>query len=145
MAAFKAAKSPQDEIALDTLEVFLRAVLGKRYTNASSDVIAVLTGLDRVDAVFTDFVAATDNCIKGGRSLDIRRKAVRVALCIGCGAFNTGLLSYFHHRDLFPGIMKVRSRGGYRVAAGLGADGGSLSMIQRPRISHTNPLFCWEY
>jgi hypothetical protein len=38
----------------------------------------------------------------------IRRKAIQVALGIACGAFQTGLLSYFTHRDLFPAIMKVQ-------------------------------------
>lgn len=39
--------------------------------------------------------------------MEARRKAIQVALCIACGAFHTGLLSYFTHRDLFPALMKV--------------------------------------
>ena len=40
-------------------------------------------------------------------TVEVRRKAIQVALCIACGAFQTGLLSYFTHRDLFPALMKV--------------------------------------
>ncbi|KAA8914235.1 hypothetical protein FN846DRAFT_771263 [Sphaerosporella brunnea] len=106
VAAFKGAKSPQDEIALDTLQVFLREILKKRFTNFSSDVIGLLTGLHNVDAVFTDFVAALETHIRNGKSLSVRRKAIQIALGITCGAFQTGLLSYFTHRDLFPALVK---------------------------------------
>ncbi|KAG0128922.1 hypothetical protein HOY82DRAFT_522235 [Tuber indicum] len=102
----KSGGSPSDEIALDTLNVFLRAVLAKRYTNLSSDIISILTGLNKVDWVFTDFVTSLDTHIKNGRTVELRRKAIQVALCIACGAFQTGLLSYFTHRDLFPALMK---------------------------------------
>ncbi|CUS09575.1 unnamed protein product [Tuber aestivum] len=125
----KSGGSPSDEIALDTLNVFLRAVLAKRYTNLSSDIISILTGLSKVDWVFTDFVTSLDTHIKNGRTgmlycwhsgamvdlkwsngrlgkVEVRRKAIQVALCIACGAFQTGLLSYFTHRDLFPALMK---------------------------------------
>jgi len=83
-------------------------VLKKRFTNFSSDVISLLTGLHNVDMVFTDFVAGLEGYIRNGRSVGIRRKAIQVALGIACGAFQTGLLSYFTHRDLFPAIMKVQ-------------------------------------
>ncbi|CAZ84381.1 unnamed protein product [Tuber melanosporum] len=102
----KSGGSPSDEIALDTLNVFLRAVLAKRYTNLSSDIISILTGLNKVDWVFTDFVTSLDTHIKNGRTVELRRKAIQVALCIAWGAFQTGLLSYFTHRDLFPALMK---------------------------------------
>lgn len=101
--------------------------MSKRYTNLSSDIISLLTGLDNVDSIFTDFVASLDAHIRSGRTgtallftgdfggevltgatiVDVRRKAIQVALCIACGAFQTGLLSYFTHRDLFPALMKV--------------------------------------
>lgn len=45
--------------------------------------------------------------LTGATIVDVRRKAIQVALCIACGAFQTGLLSYFTHRDLFPALMKV--------------------------------------
>ncbi|KAK2074186.1 hypothetical protein P8C59_008410 [Phyllachora maydis] len=73
--------------ALDTLSTFFVAVLGKKYTNPSSDMIAVLAGLDRIDNVFADFVGALDAIIKNGRSLELREKAVE--------------------RDLFPSVMKL--------------------------------------
>ncbi|KAI9777102.1 MAG: hypothetical protein M1839_009058 [Geoglossum umbratile] len=99
----KAGVAPSDEIALD---VSLSGVLDKKYTNTSSDVIAVLAGLDQVDVIFTEFVNALDNIIRNGRHLDIRQKAIEVALSVTSGAYQTGLLSYFTHRDLFPSLMK---------------------------------------
>jgi hypothetical protein len=50
-----------------TLTVFLDAALSKKYTNPSSDIIAVLTGLDNADAVLADFVATLDAVIRNGR------------------------------------------------------------------------------
>lgn len=47
-----------------TLTTFFSAVLPKKYTNPSSDIIAVLAGLDHVDQIFTDFVAALDAIIR---------------------------------------------------------------------------------
>lgn len=38
----------------------------------------------------------------------IRLKAVRAALSMTAGAYQTGLVSYFTHRDLFPSLVKVR-------------------------------------
>ncbi|KAJ2892244.1 hypothetical protein MKZ38_010098 [Zalerion maritima] len=90
--------------ALDTLTTFLSCVLDKKYTNPSSDVINVLVGLEEVDAVFTDFVSALDNIIRAGRSLELRQKAVQVALAVTSGAWSTTLLTYFIQRDLFMGI-----------------------------------------
>ncbi|EOD48884.1 hypothetical protein GTA08_BOTSDO07757 [Neofusicoccum parvum] len=84
------AKAPSDEIALDTLTVFLGAVLSKKYTNPSSDILSVLAGLDDADAVLSELVAALDNIIRSGRNR----------------AYTTGLISYFTHRDLFPSLMK---------------------------------------
>ena len=48
--------------------MFLAAVLAKKYAHASSDVIAVLAGLDRIDAVMTDFVAVLDSV--AGQAVD---------------------------------------------------------------------------
>ena len=39
--------------------------------------------------------------------VEIRGKAVRAALSLVAGAYKTGLVSYFTHRDLFPSLMKV--------------------------------------
>lgn len=100
----------------------------KKFTNPSSDVIAILAGLDEIDAVFADFVAALDNVIRNGRScasviptvfsqvwliqiiVELRKKAVQTTLSVVAGAYQTGLLSYFTHRDLFPSLMKVGAR-----------------------------------
>ncbi|KAI9804810.1 MAG: hypothetical protein M1825_001178 [Sarcosagium campestre] len=103
------ASAPSDENALDTLTAFLGAALTKRYTNPSSDVISVLTGLNQVDAIFTDFVAGLDWTIKNGRDLPVRLKAIEAALSLTSGAYQTGLLSYLTHRDLFPALMKFVS------------------------------------
>ncbi|KAH6869930.1 hypothetical protein BKA58DRAFT_167686 [Alternaria rosae] len=102
----KQARAPADEIALETLTVFLDAALTKKYTNPSSDVIAVLTGLNDADAVMMDFVAVLDGVIRGGRDVPLRLRAVRAALSITAAGFQTALPSYFTHRDLFPSLMK---------------------------------------
>ncbi|MCJ1476499.1 hypothetical protein MMC13_005165 [Lambiella insularis] len=102
----KAGRPPADEVALDTLTVFLAGVLSKRYTNPSSDIITVLAGLDQVDAVFSDFANAIETIIRTGRSLEVRRKAIESILSLTSGAYQTSLVSYFTHRDLFPSLMK---------------------------------------
>ncbi|MCJ1230994.1 hypothetical protein MMC12_007669 [Toensbergia leucococca] len=102
----KTGKAPLDEAALDTLTVFLGGVLAKRYTNPSADIITVLAGLDEVDTVFSDFANAIETIIRTGRSLDVRQKAIEVALSLTSGAYQTSLVSYFTHRDLFPSLMK---------------------------------------
>ncbi|CCC07633.1 hypothetical protein SMACR_08114 [Sordaria macrospora] len=102
--------------ALDTLSVFLVIVLGKKYTNPSSDIIEVLAGLDSVDTVFGEFVGALDGIVRGGgshgattttTSIEVRRKAVEVAMAVTAGAWGTGLGSYFIQRDMFPALMKL--------------------------------------
>jgi len=105
------------------LTVFLGAVLAKRYNNPSADLITVLAGLDEVDAVFFDFAGAIEHIVRTGRSrksilglwwrlvlmspVDVRQKAIEVALSLTSGAWQTSLVSYFTHRDLFPALMKV--------------------------------------
>lgn len=39
--------------------------------------------------------------------MEVRQKAIEAALSIVSGAYQTSLLSYFTHRDLFPALMKV--------------------------------------
>ncbi|KAH8708605.1 hypothetical protein GQ44DRAFT_776972 [Phaeosphaeriaceae sp. PMI808] len=102
----KQASPPVDEIALETLTVFLDATLAKKYTNPSSDVISVLAGLHNADVVMTDFIATLDTIIRNGRSMPLRLKAVRATLSITAAGFHTALPSYFTHRDLFPSLMK---------------------------------------
>lgn len=92
-----------------TLTVFLENVLSKKYPNPSSDTITVLAGLEDADTALTGFVGTLDAAIKNGRTLDIRRKAVRAAIAAVAGAYQTGLVSYFMNRDLFPTLLKVRA------------------------------------
>lgn len=106
VVCIQAGTAPADAHALDTATVFLACILPKKYPNPSSDIITVLAGLDHVDAVFTDFVAALDVTIRTGKNLDIRLKAIEAALSVVSGAYQTSLLTYFIHRDLFPSLMK---------------------------------------
>ncbi|KAF2666877.1 DUF1741-domain-containing protein [Microthyrium microscopicum] len=106
LSRVRANLEPADENALETLTVFLTSVLSKRYTNPSSDIISILAGLHDADAVFSDLVTTLDNVIRNGRSVQLRQKAVYAALAMVSGAYSTGLVSYFTHRDLFPSLMK---------------------------------------
>jgi hypothetical protein len=113
------------------------AVLAKKYTNPSSDIIEVLAGLDHIDTVFAEFVSALESLIRNGRSnaleccpngighsgqeetqavgsragctytADLQQRAVKVALAVTSGAYQTSLLTYFIQRDLFPAIINV--------------------------------------
>ncbi|KAL8931369.1 MAG: hypothetical protein Q9211_007011, partial [Gyalolechia sp. 1 TL-2023] len=38
--------------------------------------------------------------------VEIRQKAIEVAIALTAGAYQTSLVSYFTHRDLFPCLMK---------------------------------------
>ncbi|THC94396.1 hypothetical protein EYZ11_006125 [Aspergillus tanneri] len=98
--------NPVDSYALDTLTVFLACVLRKKYTNPSSDLITVLAGLDDVDHVISNFVTVLDGIVRNGSSFEFRMKAVKTAIAMISGAYKTGLVSYFAHRDLFPSLMK---------------------------------------
>ncbi|KAL5385989.1 hypothetical protein DPSP01_004425 [Paraphaeosphaeria sporulosa] len=112
IARIKAGSAPSDEIALETLTVFLDAALSKKYTNPSSDIISVLAGLHDADAVMAEFVGALDMVIRNGRNIPLRLKAVRTTLSITAAGFLTVLPSYFTHRDLFPSLMKYIQDGG---------------------------------
>jgi hypothetical protein len=87
--------------------VFVGAMLAKKWAHASSDVIAALAGIDRVDAVMTEFVGAVDGVIKTAPDFALRAKAIDVLLAITAGAYQTSLLTYLIQRDLFPSVMKV--------------------------------------
>lgn len=107
------------------MTVLLGVILSKRYASPSADIIAVLAGLDRVDAIFLEFANAIENIVRTGRSgskpvsqmyiyhanrfeiVDVRLKAIQVVLSLTAGAYQTSLISYFTHRDLFPALMKV--------------------------------------
>ncbi|CAK4032068.1 UPF0588 membrane [Lecanosticta acicola] len=107
LTRIKSGEAPSDENALDTLTVFFAVVLGKKFTNPSSDVIEVLAGLDHVDSVFFDLVATLDHAIKDGRTIELRQKAVRTAIAVVSGGYQTALISYFINRDFFPALMKL--------------------------------------
>lgn len=113
---------------LQTLTAFLASALPKKYTNPSSDIIAVLAGLDEVDYICSEFVTVLDSIIRNGSSckdpntiipqakhlvnygtVDVRLKAIDTAMAMVSGAYKTGVMSYFIHRDLFPSLMKVSS------------------------------------
>lgn len=81
--------------------------LAKKYTNPTADIIEVLAGLDKVDAVFTDLVTALELAIKDGRTIAVRQKAVHAAIAVVSGGYQTALVSYFIHRDFFPALMKL--------------------------------------
>ncbi|KAB8346236.1 hypothetical protein FH972_023281 [Carpinus fangiana] len=68
--------------------------------------MTALAGLDDIDTVFPDFVHALDAAIRAGRTIQVRHKAVRATLAVVAGAYQTGLLSYFINRDLFPSLVQ---------------------------------------
>ncbi|KAK4224386.1 hypothetical protein QBC38DRAFT_485601 [Podospora fimiseda] len=131
VAALKNPSGVADLHALETLSTFMIAVLAKKYTNPSSDIIEVLAGLDHVDTVLTEFVGQLEQFIRNGRSRpgtkgccpnlvghkdreqgtactyrgDLQQRAVEVALAVTSGAYQTSLLTYFIQRDLFPAII----------------------------------------
>ena len=110
---------------MQTLTAFLGGVLTKRYTNPSSDVIEVLAGLDEVDTALSGLVTCIDGVVRAtsvegdGMALPssnsastkwkvaTRRAAINTALSMTSGAYQTGIVSYFTHKDLFPALMKV--------------------------------------
>jgi hypothetical protein len=106
VAAVKTRRGPADAHALETLSAFLSTILVKKYAHASSDVIAALAGIDRVDAVMTDFVGALDWVVKNAPDYALRIKAVDVLLAVTAGAYQTSLLTYLIQRDLFPSLIK---------------------------------------
>ncbi|EME49532.1 hypothetical protein DOTSEDRAFT_68345 [Dothistroma septosporum NZE10] len=107
LSKVKAGETPVQEHALETLTVFFAVVLAKKYTNPSSDIIEVLAGLDDVDSVFVDLVSTLDQAIRDGQTPEVRREAVRTAIAVVAGGYQTALVSYFVQRDFFPALMKM--------------------------------------
>ncbi|QIW98079.1 hypothetical protein AMS68_003597 [Peltaster fructicola] len=105
--AVNAKQAPSDENALETLTAFFAVILSKKYTNPSSDIIEVLAGLNNVDTVFSDLVTTLEQTIRNGRDVVLKQKAVRTALAVVAGGYQTALISYFIHRDFFPSLMKL--------------------------------------
>lgn len=99
--------SSRSSLTDQTLVVFLEVVLNKKYPNPNSDTISVLAGLEDADNTLSTFVGTLETTIRRGRTLDIRRKAVRAAIAAVAGAYQTGLVSYFVNQDLFPALLKV--------------------------------------
>lgn len=117
--------SPCLTLTAQTLTVFLGVVLAKRYTNPSSEIITVLSGLDDVDDIFLEFTNVIEKVVRSEERsrpnslsllrprtncviVEFRQKAIEVAIALTAGAYQTSLVSYFTHRDLFPCLMKVR-------------------------------------
>lgn len=57
-------------------------VLAKKYLNPSSDIIEVLAGLDKVDAVLNALVDTLDQAIKDGRTSMCRPCSIEPVLAI---------------------------------------------------------------
>lgn len=91
----------------ENLAGFLGAVFTKRYTNPSTDVIEVLGGLDAIDKLVSDLVNGLEAIVRQSAKPDFRSKAVAATTSMVAGAYQTSLVSYFMHRDLFPALTKV--------------------------------------
>lgn len=96
----KSSQTLEVDNASATLLVFLNDILAKRYTNFSSDVITILTGLERVDAELTRTVRALELQITC-KELNERLLAIDVCSAFVYGAFHSSLISYFMVRDIF--------------------------------------------
>ncbi|KAI9884506.1 MAG: Esa1p-associated factor [Watsoniomyces obsoletus] len=99
-------KNDKTTLTVQTLTAFLVAMLSKKFTNPSSEIIALIAGLDQADTTLTEVAADIDTKIRHGESLGLRQKVVNLALVLAAVGYKTPLLSYFIHRDLFPSIMK---------------------------------------
>jgi hypothetical protein len=89
------------------LTAFLCAVFTKRYPNPNTDVIEVLAGLDAIDRLMSDLVHGLESIIRQATSESFRTKALETVLALVAGGFQTSLVSYFMHKDLFTALMKV--------------------------------------
>lgn len=108
----KSSTEPAVEYALENLSAFLVAILAKRYSNPSTDVIEVLAGLENVDKVMTDLVNSLDSIISQPKSRQVlitatcRARAVDCAVAAIAGSYQTSLATYFIQKDLFHGLMR---------------------------------------
>ena len=98
-------------------------VLTKRFTNPSSDVIEVLAGLDEIDGAVTALVGCIYAALRQSDSGELfmfkscaepdslteglSQASITTAIALVSGAYQTGIVSYFTHRDLFPALMKA--------------------------------------
>ena len=74
---------------------------------------------------------ATTQADELGGTVEIREKAVEVALAVTSGAYQTTLLTYFIQRDLFPAVMKVRR-------SSLEGKTGALTRAVHPRCRYAS-------
>ena len=74
--------------------------------NPSTDIIDVLGGLDSIDKLVSDLVNTLESIIRSSPNLDLRSKAITTSMVMVAGAFQTSLVSYFTHRDVFPALMR---------------------------------------
>ena len=93
------------------------AVFNKKYTNANTDIIEILAGLNAIDRLMSDLVQSLESIIRQSDEDSLRIKAVETVLAVVSGAFQTSLVTYFMHRDLFPALMKVSTSTGLRNRA----------------------------
>ncbi|KAK9471058.1 uncharacterized protein V1510DRAFT_368759 [Dipodascopsis tothii] len=94
--------------ALITLNVLVREILAKHYTNQSADVISLLTGITRVDSVLPELVTNLEIVLKRSElEGDLRVLALSTTVSIVCDLYRTGLIEFFIHRDLFPALVQL--------------------------------------
>ncbi|CCJ30995.1 unnamed protein product [Pneumocystis jirovecii] len=62
--------------------------------------------LDVVKNKLEDFVTSLEVLIQKESKAILRTKALRLCLCTVCHGFNSNIVSYFHHKDFFPSIIK---------------------------------------
>lgn len=77
-------------------------------SRTSSQFWMVLSAMGAAVSIQSELAAQVDRIMAANeRTVDIRIKAIRVAIALTSGAYKTSLVSYFTHRDLFPSLMKV--------------------------------------
>jgi hypothetical protein len=95
----------------------LCAIFNKKYPNPNTDIIDILAGLDAIDRLMSDLVQSLESIVRQSNEDVLRIKAVETVLALVAGGFQTSLVTYFMHRDLFPALMKVGLSRGSRQHA----------------------------
>jgi hypothetical protein len=98
---------PMEPDKPQNLTAFVCAVFNKKYPNPNTDIIEILAGLDAIDGAMSDLVSTLDSLVRQSAQESLRAKAVATVLAIVSGGFQTSLVTYFMHRDLFPALTKV--------------------------------------
>jgi hypothetical protein len=60
-----------------------------------------------IDKRVSELVNGLEAIIRQSSNLNFRSKAITTATSMVAGAYQTSLVSYFMHRDLFPALTKV--------------------------------------